>query len=89
MPLTDFYHFKARLLPLIEEAAEAAKRRASLGQIDNFILWEIYRQERDRLFLALTEFELSPTVRPDRFSEELTPEEFEQYVLNRIESGKN
>jgi hypothetical protein len=79
----DFYQFIKRARPLIEQAADNAQRRAKTVIVNKYLLWQVRNDEQQRLHFAAWGFQKDKTVKPDRFSPEMTREEFETYLLNR------
>lgn len=77
------FEYYEKVKPLIEQAAEAARRRARRVGKNVHFLWEVYRRERERLHFAAWELKDSETVRPDPHSPvEMTRDEFEEYLLS-------
>lgn len=77
------FEFYERMKPYIERAAENARRRAKAVFGENMhFLWMAYQQEKSRLHFATWELKNNETVKPDRWSEPMTREQFEEYLLN-------
>lgn len=74
--------FYKRMQPLIERAAENAKRLAGKGSWNPAYLWTVFFSEKSRLSWTAIRFETEEKVAPDRWSEPMTREEFEEYLLN-------
>ena len=79
---SDFHSFIERTKPLIERAAETARRRASSVVTNTYLLWDVYNRERERLHFAAWDYSKKETVKPDKFTREMTRDEFEEYLLN-------
>lgn len=75
----DYYE---RVKPLIEKAASVAMRRAKRISFNQYFHWMIYITERTRLTDATFRFQKEETVKPDRWSEPMTRDEFEEYLKN-------
>lgn len=78
----ETFEFYERMKPYIERAAENAKRHARKTQRNAHILWLVYQQEKSRLHFATWDFKNNETVKVDRWSEPMTRDEFEEYLLN-------
>lgn len=76
------FEFYERMKPFIERAALNAKRRASTVIKNPHFLWMIYQQEKSRLHFATWDLKKNETVTVDRWSEPMTRDEFEEYLLN-------
>lgn len=81
--IEDFYQFIERVRPLIQSAADNAQRRAARVINNTHLLWQVRTQEEQRLHFAAWDFRDNKTVKPDRYTPEMTREEFESYLLNR------
>lgn len=75
----DYYE---RMKPLIEKAAGAARRRAKRVSLNPYFHWMVYTTERNRLTDATFRFQKEETVVPDRWSEPMNREQFEEYLLS-------
>ena len=83
--MTDWrekFPFVKRMRPLIERAAEAAREQASRSSLNNAYLMTVYMSVRDRLIIAAERLEKEERVAPDRWSEPMNREEFEEYLLS-------
>lgn len=72
--------FIARMLPLINRAADAASERAKSVIANGHILWQIAVHEKSRLVDDAANVKNGE---PLKSGERMTEEEFEQYLLNR------
>ena len=72
--------FIKRMLPLIDDAAEAARERAKQVIVNGHLLWQVYVQEKYRLVEDAARVGRGE---PTRSGESMTEEEFEAYLLNR------
>ena len=72
--------FIARMLPLINDAAEAARERAKKVILNGHSLWQVFIHERGRL---LDDAANVKNGEPLKSGERMTEEEFEEYLLNR------
>jgi predicted metal-dependent phosphoesterase TrpH len=78
----ETFEFYERMKPHIERAAEVARRRASSVITNAHLLWMVYQNEKLRLHFATWDFKNNEKVKPSRHLDEMTREEFEQYLLN-------
>lgn len=72
--------YLSKIFPLIDRAANAAREHARRAIADTHLLWMVYIQERERL---LDEAVRVKNGKPLKNGESMSPEEFEQYLLNR------
>lgn len=74
--------FYKRMRPLIDRAAENAKRLASTSSWNPAYLWTVFFNEKNRLSWTAIRLETEERVQPDRWSKPMTREEFEEYLLS-------
>ena len=50
--------------------------------VNTHLLWDVYNREKHRLHFATWGFKENETVKPDRHLDEMTRDEFEEYLLS-------
>ena len=75
------FPFLQRMMPLIERAAEAAREAASTSSANGAYLSLIRTSVRTRLMSTAELLESRERVAPDKWSEPMTREEFEEHLL--------
>jgi hypothetical protein len=75
------FPFLQRMRPLIERAAKSARESASRSSFNGAYLMTVYMTVRDRLTITAERLENEERVAPDRWSEPMTREEFEEYLM--------
>lgn len=74
------FEFYERMKPYIERAAQKAMESTKRITLNEHFWWMAYIMERDRLHFKTWEFKNNETVKPDRWSEPMTRDEFEEYL---------